>query len=132
MTEKQIEAIEREVSRASEDMKRKFLRRRVGRQLIAILLGKPGESNFSRADSYLYKGSRLGKYEILKVEECYLVAMIIDGLRRNKKNDENVAKNWLMLPCSYLEDHAPICAIRDGRSYNHLSAIGAAKTFVLR
>ncbi len=60
MTDKQIEAIEREVGRASEDEKRKFLKERVGRRLLATLLGKPEKPNFNRADSYLYKGSRLG------------------------------------------------------------------------
>ena len=132
MTEKQIARIEQEVGRTKKNTRRKFLKQRVGRQLLAILLGKPNKSNFSKAKGYLYKGTRLGSWEILKVEECHLAARIINGLRRFEKDvDLMVARNWLNQPCHYLENVAPICAIRDGRSYNHLSAIGAAKTFVL-
>lgn len=132
MTEKQIARVECAVSRHNQAVTRRFLKQKVGRQLIAILFGKPDKPNFSRADSYLYKGARLRNGEILKVEVCYLAARIIDELRKHENGvDEKVARNWLMLPCLHLEDQAPICAIRDGRSYNHLSAIGAAKTFVL-
>ena len=112
---------------------RNFLKRKVRIDLIAILLGKPNKPNFSRASSYLYKGVKLNELEMLKIEECYMCARIIDQLRYYEKRvDKQVARNWLAHCCSYLEDHAPILVIRDGTGYNHLSALGAAKTFVLK
>lgn len=132
MTRKEIEELGQRALKETEVTVRNFLKRKVGRRLIAILLGKPDKPNFSRADSYLYKGTKLNEWEMLKIRDCYLSARVIDQIRYSAKGiDKNVARNWLTQPSSHLEDHAPICAIRDGRSYNHLSAIGAAKTFVL-
>lgn len=132
MTPERLRQIEEEAGRASPDEIRDFLRKKVGRQLIAILLGGTDLRNFRRADTYLYKKVGLEEAEMRKIEECYLAARIIDDIRNFEKDvDKGVARNWLKLPCFHLADHAPICAIRDGRTYNHLSVIGAAKTFVL-
>ena len=132
MTGKQIARVECAVSRDNQAVTRRFLKQKVGRLLIATLLGKPHKPNFSRADSYLYKELRLRNSEILKVEVCYLTARLIDEIRHYEKGVcPNVARNWLVMPCSHLSDQVPILAIRDGGSYNHFSAIGAAKTFIL-
>lgn len=132
MSREQIEEFGQRKLKESEAAVRDFLKRKVGRRLVAIILGKPEEPNFSRADSYLYKGAKLTRWEALKIEECYIAARVVDQLRYLEKGvDERVARNWLMTSSMHLEDHAPICAIRDGKSYNHLTAVGAAKTFVL-
>ena len=132
MTRKEIEELGQRALKETEAAVRNFLKRKVGRQLIAIILGKPDKPNFLKADSYLYKGVKLNEWEMLKIHDCYLSARVVDQLRYYEKGiDKQVARNWLMSPCSHLEDHAPICAIRDGRSYGHLCALGAAKTFVL-
>jgi|GEM_PF-5192304 len=133
MTDKRLARIEKEAGSAGPEEIRDFLRIKVGRRLLAILLGGRDLRNLRRADAYLYKKVRLEEPEMRKIDECYLAARIIDGLRDFDKGfDMNLARNWLMLSCLHLGDNAPICAIRDGRTYNHLSAIGAAKTFVLR
>ena len=132
MTRKEISELGQRALPETEVVIRNFLKRKVGRQLIALLFGKPDKPIFLKADSYLYKGAKLDKWEALKARECYIVARIVDQLRYSEKGiDKQVARNWLMSPSYHLEDHAPICALRDGRSYNHLSAVGAAKTFVL-
>ena len=130
--EQRITDIVADAYRADEETVREFLRRKVGRWLVATLLGEPGKPNLAKADAYLYKKARLDNLDMMRVEECYLSARIINELRFIEKDiDRNVARNWLKMPCLHLEDHAPICAIRDGRSYGHLTAIGAAKTFLL-
>lgn len=132
MTRKEISELGQRALKENEVTISNFLKRKVGRRLTAILLGKPDKPDFTKADSYLYKGAKLNEWEMLKIKECYMSARIIDQLRYSEKGiDKQVARNWLMLPSLHLEDHAPICAIRDGRSYNHLCALGAAKTFVL-
>lgn len=128
--EQRIADIVADAYRADEETVREFLRRKVGRWLLATLLGEPGKPDMPKASAYLYKKARLDKDDIPKVEECYMAALIINEIRFIGKNiDRNVAKNWLKMSCSKLEDHVPICVIRDGRSYNHLTAVGAAKTF---
>jgi len=128
-----IEDVEADAVRAGEETIRNFLRRKVGRWLMAKLLGKPDKPDISKADTYLYKGAKLGEWDMLKARECYLAALIVNELRFIEDGiDRNVARNWLKMPCHHLEDRAPICVIRDGRAYSHLSVIGAAKTFVLR
>lgn len=132
MTRKEIEEIGRKKLKETEADIREFLKRKVGRHLVAILLGKPKKPNFPMADSYLYKGAKLNKWEELKVEECYIAARVVDQLRHLERwVDKRVARNWLMMPSRILKDHAPICVIRDGMAHGHLSAVGAAKTFVL-
>lgn len=132
ITRKEIEEMGQRALKEKEVTIRNFLKREVGRRLIAILLGKPDKPNFSRTDSYLYKGVKLSTMERLKIEECYMSARIIDQLRYSEKGiDKKVARNWLKLPCYHLANHTPIRVIRDGESYNHLCALGAAKTFVL-
>jgi len=132
MTRKEIEEFGSRALKEKEAAIRKFLKRKVGRQLIAILLGKSDQPNFSSADSYLYKRGKLDEWGMLKINECYKTARIIDQLRYSEKSaDPNVVRNWLMMFCSHLEDQIPIYALRDGRSYNHLCALGAAKTFVI-
>lgn len=133
LTDKIVSRVDLEAQRASPEVMRKFLKKRVGRKLLSVLLGGSALPNQRRADAYLYQAVALSESEMLKIEECYRAARIIDELRRRCSDfDDNLARNWLMLPCYHLSDVAPICVIRDGRSINHLSAVGAAKTFVLR
>lgn len=128
-----IEDIEADARRASEETVRGFLRRKVGRWLIATLLGEPGKPNIAKADAYLYKKAKLDNLDMMRLEECYLAASIVYECRFFKECTEpDVTKVWLKMPCLYLEEHAPICALRDGRSYGHLTAVGAAKTFLLK
>lgn len=116
--------------RADEEAMRNFLRRKVGRWLVAKLLGNQDKPDVAKADSYLYKNGRLCESDMERLRQCYYAALIINEVRFFRKDyDRNVARNWLKMPCLHLEDVAPVCAIRDGRSYNHLSAVGAAKTF---
>lgn len=56
MTRKEIEEPGQRALKEKEVTVRNFLKRKVGRRLIAILFGKPDKPNFPRADSYLYKG----------------------------------------------------------------------------
>jgi len=131
--EKRIEDIEADARRASEETVRNFLRRKVGRWLVATLLGEPGKPNKDKANAYLYKKATLDNLDMMRIEECYLAASIVYEYRFFKEGiDPDITKNWLKMSCLYLEDHAPICAIRDGRSYGHLTAVGAAKTFLLK
>ncbi|MBU6141905.1 hypothetical protein KGO95_02165 [Patescibacteria group bacterium] len=131
--EDRLKDIENDARKADPETVRVFLRRKVGRWLIATLLGDEQGKNIAKADAYLYKKATLDNLDMMHVEECYLAALIVNESRfwakKGQAIDRNIAKNWLMLGCSHLEDHAPICVIRDGRTYNHLSAIGAAKTF---
>ncbi len=131
--EERIAEIEEEARKADPETVRTFLKQKVGRWLMATLLGDERKKNVAKADAYLYRKRTLDNLDMMHVEECYLAALIINESRFWTKKvgeiDRNVARNWLMQGCSHLEDHAPICAIRDGRTYNHLSAVGAAKTF---
>ena len=132
MTRKEIEEFGWRALKEKETVVRNFLKRKVGRKLIAILLGKPDKPDYLRADAFLYKRAKLNEREMLKIEECYEAARIIDQLRyRENGIDKMVARNWLRMRCYHLSEQIPICVIRDGRNYNYLSAIGAAKTFVL-
>ncbi|OGY64225.1 MAG: hypothetical protein A3I89_02395 [Candidatus Harrisonbacteria bacterium RIFCSPLOWO2_02_FULL_41_11] len=131
MTTEQIADIENKARTDSEDVKRKFLKQRVGRFVMATLLGKPDKPNFSKADSYLYKGTKLHSPEAGKVKECYVAARIIDEIRKQEKNvDSMVSGNWLGMSCLFLEDLVPISVLRDG-ACRHISVLEAAKASIL-
>lgn len=118
--------------RADEETVRNFLRRKVGRWLMATLLGEPGKPDIAKADAYLYKKTKLNSLDMARAEECYMTALIVNEVRfYGKYFDPNIGRIWLKMSCSYLEDNAPICVMRDGKSYSHLTAVGAAKTFLL-
>ncbi|MDE2001366.1 MAG: hypothetical protein KGI60_02230 [Patescibacteria group bacterium] len=131
-----IAEIENEAKQADDDKMRDFLKKKVGRWLIATLLGVEGKRNVVKADAYLFHGMGLPDGDEVKIRQCYLAALIIDEIRffakGGEKLDRMLAKNWLMMTCSDVYDDIPICAIRDGKTHPDRSVLDAAKTFVLR
>lgn len=130
--EQRLRDIEEDNFRVSEEVVRRFLKRKVGRWVVAKILGGPDKPDMDKARAYLYKNLSLEDPYRMRMEECYRAALIVNEIRFYQDGvDRNVARNWLQMSCPYLEDHAPLCAIRDGRTYAHRSAVGAAKTFFL-